>query len=555
VRGVMLPRPRAWGSSKKMPILLWADAICINQEDVQERNRQVQLMGSIYHKASMGYLWLGPNDGSIGLAIKSFNLISRELKNLGPRRDQTMWMRQFPELFQLDSTERVLNQAWDSVKNFLELPHWSRIWILQEMVLAKRLCMISGDAAIDFDSLLSVLKWAAAITSGELPRPEFFPPILWSVLAAPGYFYWGPLLIVANYRLEVHNLGQLSPARNLGAIYATATYRATDPRDKIYGFLGLVKTDIVPDYSKSVTAVYQEFAGKLIKETGDINFLNYSGIAVDSENEFGLPSWTPNWYKIASDYSEGRRILPPLHFQADTGMTALNSQLTSISERCLHTSGICCETIGAVEPEVSHHTLFRFCCDYVSRNNGVAYANGIPRLQAIFRTIMVDQDPRTYERLTMRSNSEWTHELALAFLRLLLRGIDEENTGESLQLLGLAWGANFSSSYSQRFFATSSTTQFSLRNLENDAHECAVETTVLCQILRALKNRLFHTINGYLGQRSDSAPPGSATTFGGATIWWRYRISAWWRHHAPPRGYLSNWSNVGCERSCRLSVE
>jgi hypothetical protein len=34
------------------PVTLWIDAICINQEDILERNRQVALMYKIYRTAT-----------------------------------------------------------------------------------------------------------------------------------------------------------------------------------------------------------------------------------------------------------------------------------------------------------------------------------------------------------------------------------------------------------------------------------------------------------------------------------------------------------------------
>ena len=51
---------------------LWADAICINQSDVAERNSQVSKMGSIYARASSVHIWLGPDPG--GNARPAFQL-------------------------------------------------------------------------------------------------------------------------------------------------------------------------------------------------------------------------------------------------------------------------------------------------------------------------------------------------------------------------------------------------------------------------------------------------------------------------------------------------
>ena len=39
--------------------LLWVDALCINQDDVEERSQQVSIMGRIYKEARMVLVYLG----------------------------------------------------------------------------------------------------------------------------------------------------------------------------------------------------------------------------------------------------------------------------------------------------------------------------------------------------------------------------------------------------------------------------------------------------------------------------------------------------------------
>lgn len=41
---------------------LWADQICINQDDIAERSQQVSLMNAIYKGAQHVLVWLGPDD-------------------------------------------------------------------------------------------------------------------------------------------------------------------------------------------------------------------------------------------------------------------------------------------------------------------------------------------------------------------------------------------------------------------------------------------------------------------------------------------------------------
>jgi hypothetical protein len=70
---------------------LWADAICINQADVEERNQQVRMMGSIYYIARHTVIYLGESD----VGIDAF-FLKRSL-GLSWRRDQTATTFLFPD--------------------------------------------------------------------------------------------------------------------------------------------------------------------------------------------------------------------------------------------------------------------------------------------------------------------------------------------------------------------------------------------------------------------------------------------------------------------------
>ena len=49
-----------WCRSWRSGLSLWADAICINKNDVDEKNSQVRLMVRVYREASHVVCWLGP---------------------------------------------------------------------------------------------------------------------------------------------------------------------------------------------------------------------------------------------------------------------------------------------------------------------------------------------------------------------------------------------------------------------------------------------------------------------------------------------------------------
>ena len=41
------------------PEFWWIDALCINQDDAEEKNEQVRMMRSMYEKATNVWVWLG----------------------------------------------------------------------------------------------------------------------------------------------------------------------------------------------------------------------------------------------------------------------------------------------------------------------------------------------------------------------------------------------------------------------------------------------------------------------------------------------------------------
>jgi Heterokaryon incompatibility protein (HET) len=58
----------------------WIDALCINQEDVSERNHQVRMIGKIYSQAQGIVAWLGR-------ARNNSDPVMRHLNSIGVIRD------------------------------------------------------------------------------------------------------------------------------------------------------------------------------------------------------------------------------------------------------------------------------------------------------------------------------------------------------------------------------------------------------------------------------------------------------------------------------------
>jgi hypothetical protein len=101
-------------------LVIWVDALCINQQDVGERNAQVQLMGDIYRGAVTVQIWLGEQANESDKAIEILTKLGSGMDLLSIKIDGRYLNRA-----NLKSLQILGNRAW-----------WKRIWVIQEVILA-----------------------------------------------------------------------------------------------------------------------------------------------------------------------------------------------------------------------------------------------------------------------------------------------------------------------------------------------------------------------------------------------------------------------------------
>lgn len=141
------------------PRVLWVDAICINQQDTKERNHQVTQMGQIYQQANRVIAWLGPSDKSSAVAIGT---IAETADRFFIERYEGISMlnlqisNDFPcsPLAEMDEKLR----ACLAIEDFcLEKDYWSRLWIIQELVLATEIRIQCGDDQLEWSKFAYLL--------------------------------------------------------------------------------------------------------------------------------------------------------------------------------------------------------------------------------------------------------------------------------------------------------------------------------------------------------------------------------------------------------------
>lgn len=69
---------------------IWIDAVCINQNDIAEKNEHVKMMGQIYAQASMVHVWLGEQYGDEEGALKAFVIVLKVFEEMAERTNGAM---------------------------------------------------------------------------------------------------------------------------------------------------------------------------------------------------------------------------------------------------------------------------------------------------------------------------------------------------------------------------------------------------------------------------------------------------------------------------------
>jgi len=140
--------------------VLWIDAICINQKEKNEKSHQVAMMGEIYGSCQKAVIWLGEDLDTAKAGSKS-TVASRAcdmLEMLGADRH----LDQLPCFStgngqRTEISEEYINH-FEAFRNFVDVPCWKRIWVIQEMVFPKSLKFLYSSEEFSYETLRSVVQ-------------------------------------------------------------------------------------------------------------------------------------------------------------------------------------------------------------------------------------------------------------------------------------------------------------------------------------------------------------------------------------------------------------
>ena len=357
-------------------LVLWIDAICIDQSNLEERSSQVQMMRQIYQCSHETFVWLGPASSDSDMAMEFMD----ELYDL---------MRS--KKWRLDSSDVVLvgsfpydSPKWLALENLVKRPYFGRAWIVQEISASKSVIMFCGSAFIQWETV--------ELISDELGRHRIHNRAT-------------PYLLI-SLRRTIQKEDRIGILRLLNR---TRRCQATDTRDKVYALLGLAEDvqtpDVTPDYhpTVSISDLYKRLTRLLLEKSTSywnrLMPLSFAGI------EFGLqcnlPSWAPHWSDDSvialgllgedTDYNAAGTSAPSIQFITDPDVLVAKGVVIDTIDRL-------CESLEFSEVdrlEVRHQ--WQMAAEWEQRCLQFAekckpYPTGDDLREVYWRTMVANQD-------------------------------------------------------------------------------------------------------------------------------------------------------------------
>jgi hypothetical protein len=250
-------------------VILWVDALCIDQSNTQDKNQQVPQMSMVYAVASMLTIWLGCCENNSGLAID-------ELRRLGAASPY-------------DKMPVLSTEVSDAIRRLFERPWWKRTWIVQEVVfggMSTKLKQIRIQCGPD-RTCWTNLVIAAVRMKAHQDDLRWYPPAVASIMDLDSLRDgFGILAKDPGYR--DHRFDLLCRFRR---------FLATNPRDKVYAlynmFYMLYSDPIEVQYEASVEDIYYELARSVIASESGLEILRHCTSTIHD-----LPSWVPDWSHV-----------------------------------------------------------------------------------------------------------------------------------------------------------------------------------------------------------------------------------------------------------------
>ncbi|CAG8978284.1 hypothetical protein HYALB_00010282 [Hymenoscyphus albidus] len=396
----------------------WVEEICVNHDDEEEKTQQATLVGKIFAAADELLAWVGDSSRWINGGLNFLQAWAKVDCNFDDLAQVQALMKK-PELWK--------RQSWQQADDLFEMPFWRQRWLVQQLVLARQSAILCAKRKIPLADLERVVEmWKT------LEEPRFAKIIGNNINAmAPA--------VAASRRLRLHSSllsrrkkpGYWPGVLNLVELCQDTQISNYSPAQLTALSRTAEKPDDIADDTRCVRKMLIDFAAGAINDCDHLKILERAGIAdLDAVERFDLPSWVPTWEKEAS--SPLRRLYDASGHSKAVCNFGEDEVLGEQNVLRFFATGVKCGTVLEVDSaETMAENPFRMLGgEYRKYRLNQKYPTGMPGLQAIFRTMILDQIPKVERRLTPARKEFF--DLAAGFL-FMLQYMDKKSPEDLLK--------------------------------------------------------------------------------------------------------------------------
>jgi hypothetical protein len=302
----------------------WIDAICINQKDIEERNRHVRFMREVYERAKSVVIWLGPAADHSHLALKTLEGMQEVYMATKRMQERNKEIASYPPFMQSSLLFQFADSAWvrdrelqdamfdevklfsaalttaaplnanpnlefaemagDALKSLFKRAWWERMWIVQEIaVRTKDTFLMCGKDIISWEACQDASTVSVRFSSTLKSR---------HIVSKIPFFTIDKLFRIQRAQRDRES-PQMKESLSLAALCKNFMhFKSTDNRDRVYALLGLAEdidlTKYRVDYNMKSIDVFVHMTRYLIETHKNLDIFGYCTYP-------SWISWCPHW--------------------------------------------------------------------------------------------------------------------------------------------------------------------------------------------------------------------------------------------------------------------